>query len=87
MNEDEDEEEEEEQNKEQDEEIEIDEDERELERLVFGDRSGFRKNLQTFEEDVQAGQEVDEDGITGLEGLADADVGLERRIVASTGSR
>lgn len=48
--------------------------EEELERLVFGDAAGFRKNLKEL-----ARGNVDEDvlaeGTTGLEGLDDADVG------------
>jgi hypothetical protein len=57
----------------------IGEDELELERLVFGDSAGFRENLKGFTGDkARRGEVADdslEDGVTGLEGLDDADVG------------
>lgn len=55
-------------------ELEKDETEVELERLVFGDSSGFREGLKDF---APAEREDDGDAerATGLEGLDDADVG------------
>lgn len=53
-----------------------DETEQELERLVFGDSAGFRDGLRegSDEEAEDDGEEEDE-GVTGLEGLDDAQVG------------
>lgn len=53
-----------------------DETEEELERLVFGDGAGFRAALArtSVDEDAEA-QDQDDDGMTGLEGLDDAQVG------------
>ena len=55
--------------------------EEELERLIFGDSAGFRDNLKAFKETPSTGNELvladesDEDeGRTGLEGLADKDL-------------
>ncbi len=56
------------------EEIQKDDTEQELERLVFGDRAGFKDSLAKFSaEQTVAIPETDEN--TGLEGLDDADVG------------
>lgn len=55
-------------------EVEKDETEEELERLVFGDSAGFRERLKGFPQEEAAGSE-DEQDITGLEGLDDAEVG------------
>lgn len=55
------------------EEIEKDETEEELERLVFGDSAGFRAGLEDFGQEVEANEQDEEaEGITGLEGLDDA---------------
>ena len=51
-----------------------DEAELELERLVFGDSARFRKNLKTFSNDADE-KDRGLDAATGLEELADADVG------------
>jgi U3 small nucleolar RNA-associated protein 18 len=57
--------------------------EEELERLIFGDRAGFRDNLRNFKDvsEVKSKDVVladasddDEEGRTGLEGLADKDL-------------
>ena len=57
-----------------DSELEKDEAEEELEHLVFGDSAGFRERLRSFpQEDTAAGE--DDENITGLEGLDDAQVG------------
>lgn len=48
--------------------------EEELERLVFGDTAGFKENLKSSAL-AKAESEDSDDGITGLEGLDDADVG------------
>lgn len=48
--------------------------EEELERLVFGDTAGFKENLRSSAL-ASAQLEDSDDGITGLEGLDDADVG------------
>jgi U3 small nucleolar RNA-associated protein 18 len=56
--------------------------EEELERLVFGDSSGFRSGLKSFAQANQIGkgkelvlaEEEAEDGQTGLENVDDADV-------------
>ena len=53
-------------------EVEKDEIEEELEHLVFGDSAGFRERLQSFPHE---GAAQDEQDITGLEGLDDAEVG------------
>jgi hypothetical protein len=54
--------------------VEKDETEEELEHLVFGDGAGFRERLKSFPQgDVSRGE--DEQDITGLEGLDDAEVG------------
>jgi U3 small nucleolar RNA-associated protein 18 len=55
-------------------EMEKDETEEELEHLVFGDSAGFRERLKSFPQDDAAGVE-DEQDMTGLEGLDDAEVG------------
>jgi U3 small nucleolar RNA-associated protein 18 len=55
-------------------ELEKDETEEELEHLVFGDSAGFRERLRSFPQEGAAGGEDDQD-ITGLEGLDDAEVG------------
>lgn len=54
-------------------EAEKDESEEELERLVFGDRAGFRDGLSRFRPDTDEGE--DDQGLTGLEGLDDSQVG------------
>lgn len=55
-------------------ELEKDEVEEELEHLVFGDSAGFRERLKSFpQEDGVEGE--NEQGVTGLEGLDDAEVG------------
>lgn len=48
-----------------------DETEEELEQLIFGDSAGFRGGLKSFAKDGGQGEEE-----TGLESLADTDVGL-----------
>lgn len=52
------------------------EDEEELERLVFGDATGFQRGLKDFKNrELDVRESADEN--TGLEGLEDADVGEE----------
>ncbi|KIW05736.1 uncharacterized protein PV09_03593 [Verruconis gallopava] len=57
--------------------------EEELERLVFGDSAGFRENVRSFKDAAAQGKSKElvvaehseeEDGATGLEGLADEDL-------------
>ena len=55
-------------------ELEKDETEEELERLVFGDSSGWREGLRDSAPGEGEEQEQD-DGTTGLEGLDNAQVG------------
>lgn len=64
-------------------EMERDEAELELERAVFGDSAGFREGLREVEQD----QEETEEGVTGLEGLDDADVGQAALSHITTRSR
>ena len=60
-------------------EIEKDETEEELERLVFGDSTGFREGLRDFDaEDIS---EPDYDATTGFEGLDDAQVGQRKTLM------
>jgi U3 small nucleolar RNA-associated protein 18 len=54
-----------------------DETEEELERLIFGDSTTFRKQLQSEDTAVLAHAQEKEE--TGLEGLDDADVGAKLR--------
>jgi hypothetical protein len=61
-------------------EIEKDEtEEEELERLVFGDSTGFREGLRDF--DAEDTSEPDYDATTGFEGLDDAQVGQRKTLM------
>ena len=60
--------------------LEKDETEEELEHLVFGDSAGFRERLRSFPQE-DAAEGADDENITGLEGLDDAEVGQAASLV------